>query len=217
MDPRRSPALIAEFVGTFTLVFIGAGAGAVGVGGLVGVALAFGFVVAGLIYTFGSVSGTHINPAVTIAMWRVGEIDAARALAYIVAQLLGGIVGALSLGFVLRGTMWAGEGLGMTELASGVSAGQGFVLEALLTFLLVNAVLHAGVRGAAGNHAGLAIGLTLIALILMGGPITGAGLNPARSLGPAIATGNFVDLWIYVVGPIAGALGAVALFRWLRA
>ncbi len=213
MDHRLSPALIVEFVGTFTLVFIGVGAGAVGVGGLVGVALAFGCVVAGLIYTFGPISGTHINPAVTLAMWLAREIDATRAIAYVVAQFLGGIVGALSLGFVLRGTVWAGNGLGVTQLASGVSLGQGLVLEALLTFLLVNAILHAAVRGAAGTQAGMAIGLTLVALILMGGPVTGAGLNPARSLGPAIATGDFTDLWLYIVGPILGAVAAVVLYR----
>ncbi len=212
MASRLSPALVAEFVGTFALVFVGVGAGVVGVGGFVGVALAFGMVVVGLAYVYGPISGTHINPAVTVGMLLAKQIDSTRAAAYIVAQFLGGIVGALTLGFVLRGTPWAGNGLGVTQLAGGVSIGQGILLEALLTFFLVNAVLNAAASGKAGGQAGMAIGMTLIALILMGGPVTGASLNPARSLGPAVATGNFHDLWVYFVGPILGAVVAAVLY-----
>src|ERR1041384_7980290 len=114
VDQNLWKALTAELVGTFALVFIGAGAGAIGAGGLVGVALAHGLVVLGFAYAYGHISGTHINPAVTLGVWAAGKIDAARAGSYIVFQIAGGIVGALVLRWVLGGT---GTGLGMTQLA----------------------------------------------------------------------------------------------------
>lgn len=202
-------ALVAEFIGTFTLIFIGAGAGALGVGGLVGVALAHGLVVLGFAYAYGHISGTHINPAVTFGMLIGGQIDVATAVGYWVVQLLGGIVGGFALSFVLGG---ADTGLGATVLADGVSPLQGLVLEALLTFFLVNAIFNTAVSGKAGNLAPVAIGLTLVFAILMGGPLTGASLNPARTLGPALASGNFADLWLYLVGPLAGGAAAALLY-----
>ncbi|VAW30662.1 Aquaporin Z [hydrothermal vent metagenome] len=205
----NTKALVAEFIGTFALIFIGAGAGALGVGGLVGVALAHGFVVLGFAYAYGHISGTHINPAVTFAMLVGKQIDGVTAVGYWVVQFLGGIVGAFLLRFVLGG---ADSGLGATLLADGVSPLQGVVLEAILTFFLVNAIFHTAVSGKAGNLAPVAISLTLIFAILMGGPLTGASLNPARTLGPAIASGNFADIWLYFVGPLAGAAAAVLLY-----
>lgn len=216
---KLSLALVAEFVGTFALVFVGAGAGALGAGGLVGVALAHGLVVASFAYAYGPLSGAHVNPAVTFGVWLAGGIDARRALSYGVFQLAGGVAGALALRGVLGGSV---GGLGATTLATHLAVGgqvvivtpaAGFAVEAILTFFLANAVLHCAVAGRAGNLAGLAIGLTLVFAILAGGPLTGASLNPARTLGPAVATGNFADLWIYFAGPLAGAAAAALLYR----
>lgn len=219
MQQKLTPALIAELIGTFALIFVGAGAGALGLGGLVGVALAHGLVVLGFAYAYGHISGTHINPAVTVAVWAAGKMKATEALSYIVFQLVGGIAGAFALRWVLGGTE---TGLGATVLAQNLSAGGatisitpvvGLVLEALMTFFLCNAVLNAAVSGKAGDLAGVAIGLTLTFCILVGGPLTGASLNPARTLGPAIASGNLADLWVYLVGPIAGGLAAAGLYN----
>jgi len=219
MYHKLSTSLLAEFIGTFALIFIGAGAGALGIGGLVGVALAHGFVIVGFAYAYGHISGTHINPAVTLGVWAAGKIDAARAVSYIVFQIVGGIAGALVLRWVLGGT---GTGLGMTQLATSlevkgttiaIAPVVGLVLEAILTFFLVNAVMNAGISGKATIPGGLAIGLTLAFCILMGGPLTGASLNPARSIGPAVATGDFTNLWVYLVGPALGGIVAGLLYK----
>ena len=219
MSSKLSTSLLAEFIGTFALIFIGAGAGALGLGGLVGVAFAHGLVIVGFAYAYGHISGTHINPAVTLGVWAAGKIDLNRALAYVAVQLLGGIAGALALRAMLGGTE---TGLGATRLAQGLQVGSatitispttGLLLEALLTFFLVNAVLNAAVSGRAGGLAGLAIGFTLTFCILMGGPLTGASLNPARSLGPAVALGDFTELWLYFVGPILGGVVAGLLYK----
>jgi len=206
----NSKAMIAEFVGTFALIFIGAGAGAIGVGGLVGVALAHGLVLMVMAAAYGDISGAHINPAVTIGLWAGRQIKTVTAVGYIVVQLLGGIAGALVLRFVLSGG--AGS-LGATVLGAGVSPLRGLVVEAVLTFFLVNTIYQTAVRGKAGNLAPVAIGMTLAFCILMGGPLTGASLNPARTIGPAVAMGNYRDLWVYLAGPVLGGLGAAALYR----
>ena len=219
MYHKLSTSLLAEFIGTFALIFIGAGAGALGIGGLVGVAFAHGLVVLGFAYAYGHISGTHINPAVTLGVWAAGKIDAARAGSYIVFQIAGGIVGALALRWILGG---GGTGLGATQLAHDldvkgtlitITPVVGMALEAILTFFLVNAVMNAGISGKATIPGGLAIGMTLTFCILMGGPLTGASLNPARSIGPAVATGNFTDLWVYLVGPALGGVVAGLLYK----
>lgn len=220
MDSKLSTALIAELIGTFALVFIGAGAGALGIGGLVGVAFAHGLVLAAFAYAYGHVSGTHINPAVTFGVLLAGKIAPARAAAYIAVQLAGGALAGYALAYCLGGT---GTGLGATvlaqplELPGGVSVfvtpAMGVVIELLLTFFLVNTVLNAGISGKATPIDGLAIGLTLVFCILMGGPLTGASLNPARTLGPALASGEWSDLWVYVVGPLGGGAVAALLYR----
>ncbi|MCZ6727339.1 MAG: aquaporin [Acidobacteria bacterium] len=219
MNQNLTPALIAELVGTFALIFVGAGAAALGTGGLVGVALAHGLVVLSFVYAFGHISGTHINPAVTVGVWLAGKMDAGRAFSYIVFQIIGGILGAMALRMVLGGTATGlGQTLPASSLAVGsttisVSVGMAVVLEAILTFFWVNCVLNAAVSGKAGNLAGLAIGMTLTLCILMGGPLTGASLNPARSIGPAVALGDFGSLWIYIAGPVLGAVVAALLYR----
>ena len=210
MSKSMTPALIAELVGTFALIFIGAGVAALGVGGLVGVALAHGLVMVGFSYAYGHISGTHLNPAVTIGVWLAGKMDAGRAVSYIVFQVIDGVLGAMTLRMVLGGTE---SGLGQMLPADSVTTPMAIVIEAILTFFLVNCVLNAAVSGKAGNLAGLAIGMTLTFSMLIGGPLTGGSLNPARSLGPAVALGDFTSLWIYIVGPVLGAVVAALLYR----
>jgi MIP family channel proteins len=200
-------ALKAEFFGTFTLIFIGAGAVAVGAGGVVGAAFAHGLVLMAIAFAFGSISGAHINPAITNALWVGRQIDSSKALSYIAVQLLGGTAGALLLSIVLGGSE---SGLGATLLAPQVSPLQGLVIEAVLTFFLASAVFNTAVSGRAGNLAPIAIGFTVSFSILMGGPLTGASLNPARTIGPAIASGQFDNIWVYLLGtPIGGILAAL--------
>ena len=204
----QSKALVAEFIGTFSLIFIGAGAATVS-GNLVAVALAHGLVVMAFAYAYGGISGTHINPAVTIALLAGGKIKLGDAIGYIVVQLLGGIAGASALLYSLGPK--AGS-LGATVPAEGIGTGQTFLIEAILTFLLVNSIYHSAVSGKAGNLAPVAIGLTLAACIAMGGPLTGASLNPARTLGPALfsdAPTAMSSLWSYFVAcPVGGVLAA---------
>ena len=159
--------LVAEFIGTFALIFIGAGALAINEGGLVGVALAHGLVIVTFAYAYGHISGTHINPAVTLGLLIAGEIQFIAAIGYWIAQFLGGILGAVLLNVLLPNP---GD-LGVTILSDGVGVGQGLVVEIVLTFFLVNTIFNTAVNGKAGNFAGLAIGLTLVLCILMGGSL----------------------------------------------
>lgn len=209
----KTKVWLAEFLGTAALIFVGAGAGALGQGGLVGVALAHGLVLVGMAYAYGSVSGTHINPAVTLAITLSGKLKWPQALRYWAAQMLGGAFGAALLYIVLGG---ASTGLGATLPAGGVTSIQAVVIEALLTFLLATVVLRTAVQKDSTPFAGVAIGVTLAALILMGGPLTGASLNPARTFGPALFTGNLASLWIYIAGPFLGAAAAAWSQRYLK-
>jgi aquaporin Z len=150
-----------------------------------------------------------------------GKMGAGRALSYMVFQIVGGVLGAVALRAVLGGTETGlGQTLPATDLAVGgatitVTPMMALLTEAVLTFFLVNCVLNAAVSGKAGNLAGVAIGLTLTFSILVGGPLTGASLNPARSIGPAVALGDFSSLWIYFVGPALGGAVAALLYRGL--
>ena len=210
----NTKSLVVEFIGTFALIFIGAGTVAIGQGGLMGAALAHGFVVVAFIYAYGHISGTHINPAVTLGFLIAGEIEFVVAIGYWIVQFLGGILGAVLLNVVLPNPGDLGVTILTTEANGGaftVTATQGLIIEIILTFFLVNTIFSTAVSGKAGSFAGLAIGLALIFCILMGGPLTRASLNPARTLGPAIVSGNYADIWLYFVGPLVGAILA-ALF-----
>ncbi len=208
-------AWLAEFVGTLSLVFVGSMSAAVafetldgGAAGVVMAALAHGLILTALIYALGAVSGCHINPAVTIALAAIGKFPLRLAPGYIVAQLAGAVVGA-GLHAWIRAEGATQYGLPLP--AAGVTDGQALLIEAALTFLLVSAIVGSAVssKAAQGFH-GLTIGLTLAASWLVGGALTGAALNPARSFGPAVAALNFDSLWVYWLGPILGALlGAV--------
>lgn len=203
-------ASISELIGTFALIFIGAGAAAIG-GDLIVVALAHGLVIIGLAYAYGHHSGTQINPAVTFGLLIAGEIKITTAINYWIMQFAGGILGAAALSFVLGGSA---SGLGATQFdQTTITVYQALALETILTFFLVNTVMNTAVSGKAGNLAGLAIGSTLTFCILMGGPLTGASLNPARTLGPALLTGNLSQLWVYIIGPLTGSAIASLLYR----
>ncbi len=208
----NSKVFLAEFIGTFALVFIGAGAGVAGAG-LVGVALAHGLTVAAFVYTFGYISGTHINPAVTFGLALNKTIQWGEAAFYWIAQFAGAILAAFALR-TFFGDISAGATVGSLTDAAPIYA---MIAEAILTFFLVNAVLHNAVAGSSGRFAGLAIGLTLVAAILVGGPLTGASLNPARTFGPAIfgapSFANVNTYVIYLFGPLIGATLAVLAFN----
>jgi aquaporin Z len=219
---RIAPKLLAEFIGTFSFVFIGAGAAAVvgdgvGLGGIAAVAFAHGLTIMAFAFAYGSVSGGHMNPAVTVGVLAAGAMRANEAIGYILSQFVGGIAGALLLRAVLGGTA---TGLGMPALAHNLALGAtsltvtpvaGFMIEAVLAFFLVTVVLSTAVAGRAGSLAPLAIGMTLTFNILMGGALTGAPFNPARAFGPMVATGNFRGAWLYLTAPIVGAIVAAAL------
>ena len=222
MSNQLAPKLVAEFIGTFAFVFIGAGAAAVigdGVGlpGIAAIALAHGLAIMAFAFAYGPVSGGHMNPAVTIGVLAAGAMDTITAIGYVLSQLAGGIAGALLLRIVLGGTA---TGLGTPALAHNLALGgmsltvtpvAGFTIEAVLAFFLVTVVLSTAVAGRAGSLAPLAIGMTLTFNILMGGALTGAPFNPARALGPMVATGRFTDAWLYLVAPVVGAIVAAAV------
>ena len=208
--------LLAEFLGTFSLVFAGTGAIVIdaashGAIGHAGVALTFGLVVLAMIYTFGDVSGAHLNPAVTVAFATARRLAWREVTGYVSVQL----AGALSASLLLRYLFPEDRLLGAT-LPSGGS-GQSFVLEAVLTAILVLAILSVSTGSKEkGSTAGIAIGAVITLEAMFAGPICGASMNPARSLGPALISGHCEFLWIYLAAPILGALIAVPLCMGVR-
>lgn len=208
-------ALAAEFIGTFALVVAGCGAIAVdaqtGQLGHVGVALAFGLVIAVMIYALGHISGAHFNPAVSVGFAVGRYFPWPRVGTYVAAQIAGASVGAL----FLRATLGAGADLGVLHPAG--SDVQSLAWEVVLTFFLVLVITAVATdTRAVGEAAALAIGGTVALGALVGGPISGASMNPARSIGPALVSGDLGSIWVYVVGPVAGAFGAAVVYRYLR-
>lgn len=204
----------AEFLGTFALIFIGAGsvcadhyltmAGAQGFG-LLGIAIAFGFVVVAVVYSLGYISGAHINPAVTISMIFTGRMEAGIGCKYVISQLFGAAVGGYMLKFLFPEAM--AVQFGSCALGAGVTVKQAMLMEAVVTFLLVFVVYATVVdRRATPSFAGLAIGLVVLFGVMVGGPISGGSMNPARVFGPALASGSFANHIVWWVGPIAGAV-----------
>jgi len=204
-------AHVAEFIGTFALVFFGCGAVAVGQLPPVGIALAFGLVIAVMIYALGHVSGAHFNPAVSIGFALGRHFPWPRVATYAVAQVAGAASGAL----LLRATLGASAPLGVTHPAG--SDLQALAWEALLSFVLMLVITAVATdTRAVGEAAALAIGGAVTLGALVGGPVTGASMNPARSIGPALVSGDLGSLWVYLIGPIAGAAGAALVYRYLR-
>lgn len=218
MGPDIGRRLTAEFIGTAMLIFFGAGT-AVATGELLPVALAHGLTIMVVAYAFGGISGAHINPMVTIVLGATGRFPRSEIPAYVGAQLLGGIVGAFAI-LASHGADAVNKGLGSTELADGVGWGGGLAAEALGAFILVLAIhaLAVDVR-APGQVAGFGIGLSLTVAILTVGPLTGASLNPARTLGPYVVKAIYGEgaPWdqylLYVIGPILGGLVAALAYN----
>lgn len=212
---RLFKPLLAEFLGTFALVFVGAGAVTLlAPDQVVAVALAHGFVIMTFAYTFGKDSGSYINPALTLSAVVAGEHSARDAVPVIAAQLLGGVAGAQMLAAIYG--YGAPHHLGATlfDLAHTTVIG-GFLLEAIGTFFLANAMLNTAHRGTAGDLAPFAIGMT-VALCIMGfGSITGGSLNPARTLGPAVASGEYANIGVYFAAQVLGAVAAGLAYRFV--
>jgi aquaporin TIP len=223
MDREAWPALVAEVVGTFLFFFVGAGsilAGASVISGggtapdLVAVALAHGLALGVLASAFGAISGAHFNPAVTFGVWLLGRIPTVRALWYVWAQAVGALGAGAAL-FLVFGDPGRAAGLGTPALGAGVTPLVGIGVEAVLTMVLLFAVFGTTIDPRAPRLGGLAVGLAVGADVLMGGPLTGAAMNPARWLGPAVVAGNFSDWYVYWIGPLVGAAVAALIYRYL--
>jgi aquaporin Z len=221
---------IAEFIGTFALVFIGCGAAVIaGMGSgptainILGIAFAFGLAIVAMAYGIGPVSGCHVNPAVSFGVLMAGRMSAGDFIAYVIAQCLGALAGAIALYVILSGKAegWSG-GLGQNGWGPGylgnynlVSA---FVFETVATFLFLVCILGVTQKGAPSHNAGLAIGLTLTAIHIVGINVTGVSVNPARSLGPAIVgagsnPGALGQVWLFILAPLMGAGIAGMMFK----
>jgi len=226
---------VAEFIGTFTLVFFGCGAAVIaGMGhgptaiDVLGIAFAFGLAIVAMAYGIGPISGCHVNPAVSFGVFVAGRLTAVDLIIYVIAQIIGAIVGAGALYLILSGKLnpeWHivsheslgqnGWGIGYLGEYDTISA---FVFEAIATFLFLVTILGVTQQVAPSNLAGLAIGLTLTAIHIVGINVTGVSVNPARSIGPALVgfASNptaVAQLWLFIVAPLLGAAVAGALFR----
>ena len=213
-------ALVAEGAGTFLFFFVGIGSAAMvdwsavagqQLPGLLVVALAHGLVLAVLVSALGAVSGAHFNPAVTFGVWVAGQMSGRTAMAYVVAQLVGGVTAA----FVLR-TVFSPEAsptLGTPALGPGIASSGGLAVEAVLTIVLLLAVFGTAIDPRGPKVGGLAIGLAVGADILMGGPLTGAAMNPARWFSPALISGTWDNAPVWIIGPLVGAAIAARTYR----
>lgn len=206
---------IAEFIGTFALVFCGTGAVIVnslsdGSLGLLGASMVFGIIITAMIYVFGNISGTHINPAVTIAL-AVGKLmPKNEVLGYISAQILGAFLASGLLYLIFPETQTLGETLPNGAILPSI------ILEIVLTFFLMLTILGITSKKEHSHLAGIIIGVFVVGAILIAGPISGGSFNPARSIAPAIISGNFYSLWIYVIAPITGSVFAMLLWKFIN-
>jgi len=211
-------ALIAEFIGTFTLIFVGVGAIAGNVinggqTGLVGIALAHGLAIAVMASATAAVSGGHLNPAVSIGLFCANKIDFKNTVGYIIAQCLGGVSAAFLIKLCLPENVLLSVSMGAPALGKGITLGMGLITEIVLTFFLVFVVYGTAVDKRAPKVGALFIGLTVTLDILIGGPITGAAMNPARFIGPALLGGGLNNAWLYWAGPIAGGILASLCYK----
>lgn len=212
-----SKKLIAEFIGTFILVFFGVGSAVIAGAaiGFTGIALAFGISIVAAAYGLGAISGAHLNPAVSLGVLAAGRMSVGDFVGYAIAQVAGAIAGAAVVLMIASGApdySIATNGLGQNGFGPGYlgeySMTAALVFEFVATFLFVTVILGATGPGAAAGFAGLAIGLTLAGIHLVGIDVTGVSVNPARSIGPAIFVGGeaLADLWVFIVAPLAGGL-----------
>jgi len=210
--------LVAEFIGVFMLVFIGGGAmimdlykpGAVPLGGI---AAAHGLAYAIAVTATLSISGGHVNPAITVGLWSIGRIDTKKAALYVVAQLLGAVVAALVLRWLMPVSAGHNAMYGTFNVADDITIPGAILIEAFLTFFLAFAMMGTAVDPAAPKVGGFGVGLTLWMCILAGGPLTGAALNPARAFGPALIAGEWHAQFAYWIGPIIGAIVAMQVYE----
>ena len=205
---------IAEFVGTFVLVLVGCGTAVVTGANVVATSLAFGLAIVAMAYSIGNVSGCHVNPAVSLGFLIAKKMDAKDFVGYVVAQVLGALVGALVLGalFASFGALGANGYGAEGQMATNVWIALG--IETILTFIFVTAILGVTSKDNFGNVAGIVIGLTLVLVHLIGISFTGTSVNPARSLGPALLQGGeaLSQVWVFIVAPLVGG-GLAALFH----
>lgn len=205
----------AEFIGTFFLVFFGCGsvivAETVNPAASPFVPFVFGGSVAVMIYAVGHISGAHFNPAVTLAFWITGRMALVRVPGYLIAQCAGAIAAS-----GVHAALWgAGHSSGATEFSGDVAAA--VTMESILSFALMFVIMSVATDSrAVGELAGIAIGTTVVICAFVGGPLTGASMNPARSLGPALLTGAFDDLWLYLCVPIVGTCAGALTYNWIR-
>ena len=202
--------LMAEFVGTFTLVLFGAGVVLSG-GDLAAIALANGFAILISVAAFRHISGAAFNPAVAIALWVTRRMPALDAISYVVAQLLGGLLAAVILKTAYGSYA---QTVGVPTLAQPIAPIYGVLIEVLTTFILMMVIMGTARDGRStfNGVAGIPIGFTVAAGILFSGPLTGGAMNPARWFGPAVASGQFANFWIWIVGPIVGAVLAALIY-----
>lgn len=227
-QPPKWAKYVAELIGTFALVFVGTLSVSIYAvvlaisqpyyfgAGLLTIGLAFGVAVMAMIYTFGHISGTHINPAVTVSLLATRKIAPTDAIAYIICQLVGAaIAGGLHAAILPQGKA-VNFGLTLPGAAIGGSEPVACLVEIVLTFFLVLSIFGAAVdKRAPPGFAGLVIGLVVAMDIWIGGPLTGASMNPARTFGPALVSGNWTAHWVYWVGPIVGGLIAALIYNYL--
>jgi aquaporin NIP len=209
------PQYVAEFIGTFFLVFFGCGSMILGEvypaydAGFIPVV--WGGAVAIMIYAVGHISGAHFNPAVTLAFWSVKRFPGKRVAGYLLAQTLGGLLASLSH-LVIFG---AAHKFGATEVSLSLSGG--FLVEVILSFALMFVIISVATDSrAVGELAGIAIGTTVALCAFVGGPLTNASMNPARSIAPAILSGNYSDLWLFIAAPLLGAVLGAKVYEWIR-
>lgn len=218
---------LAEFIGTFWLVFGGCGSALLAAGfpevgiGLAGVSLAFGLTVLTIAYSLGPISGAHLNPAVTIGLWMGGRINANEILPYVISQILGGIAAAAVLYVIVTGNgseigNFAANGYGIHS-PGGYNLVAALVTELVMTFMFLLIILGATNENANRKFAGIAIGLALTLIHLVSIPVTNTSVNPARSISQAIFVGDWAlsQLWLFIVAPIAGAVLAGLVYKYL--
>lgn len=212
---------IAEFLGTFTLVFVAAGAvctdyylrkaGGAGIG-VLGFSIAYGLAIVSITYALCYISGAHVNPAVTIACWITKRMNPNIAIKYIIAQIAGSVLAGFTLKMLFPEAMYTVH-LGASILGDGVSVAQGLVMEFVISFLFVLTVFGTAVdKRSFSNFSGLTTGLVVLFGVLIGSPISSGAMNPARAFGPAIASGQFSHHYIWWVGPVFGGMAAAFFY-----